>query len=530
MRPLKRPMFKYGGDVKRQGIMHGMNGLRDGGVATTMADATGYAGGGMTMPDMRGRVTGPGGYAGKVPGMLPINQQPTPRTRLNIGVPNQPATKVQNFYNKGLEKAGKVKGFLKKPVFSERGIKYLLGRKAPQLAKGIARSIGNFAGGAGSRFPLSSLVGKRALPYYAMYKASEVTPVDEKYNISRYRDNLFAPFQSGERAEEMFQKKALRNAEQAANPNNFYRYDPSRYGPRKDHPNYDPEKIRYNPFSKDTGAADTEIPRDAEGNIIRFNDAESMFGLKKLKATPGYSKEDRKIKKDTTVIPEVKGTQEEKDAYAKKYKADQDDAKLKNIYRLLGVDRAQRNAAGKALADISRYIDEGGKDTISRKNIGSTLTKGILAFDKRLDKADQLKEAAGLMIAKGEIEKDVYGSKPGTQLKAARDYQSEFGGSLKDAYKALGIGRKDMAVQISESLIKGARKSTDLVEASYQAEGNPPAILTVKSKEFDKWQDDNEGKTELDYVEEITDRKPGAYVVGTRVVIVDEKLKPSFYY
>lgn len=47
MRPLKRPMFKYGGDVKKQGIMHGMNGLRDGGVATTMADATGYAGGGM---------------------------------------------------------------------------------------------------------------------------------------------------------------------------------------------------------------------------------------------------------------------------------------------------------------------------------------------------------------------------------------------------------------------------------------------------------------------------------------------------
>ena len=65
MRPLKRPMFKYGGDVKKQGIMHGMNGLRDGGVATTMADATGYAGGGMTMPNMRGRVTGPGGYAGE---------------------------------------------------------------------------------------------------------------------------------------------------------------------------------------------------------------------------------------------------------------------------------------------------------------------------------------------------------------------------------------------------------------------------------------------------------------------------------
>ena len=43
---------------------------------------------------------------------------------------------------------------------------------------------------------------------------------------------------------------------------------------------------------------------------------------------------------------------------------------LKRIYSLLGVDRAKRGAAGKALADISRYIDEGGKDTISKKNIG----------------------------------------------------------------------------------------------------------------------------------------------------------------
>ena len=47
MRPLKRPMFKYGGDVKKQGIMHGMNGLRDGGPAA-MADATMMAGGGMS--------------------------------------------------------------------------------------------------------------------------------------------------------------------------------------------------------------------------------------------------------------------------------------------------------------------------------------------------------------------------------------------------------------------------------------------------------------------------------------------------
>ena len=62
MKVLKRPMFKYGGGVKKQGIMHGMKGMQDGGPAT-MADATGLANGGM--PNMRGRVTRPGGYAGK---------------------------------------------------------------------------------------------------------------------------------------------------------------------------------------------------------------------------------------------------------------------------------------------------------------------------------------------------------------------------------------------------------------------------------------------------------------------------------
>jgi hypothetical protein len=55
-------------------------------------------------------------------------------------------------------------------------------------------------------------------------------------------------------------------------------------------------------------------------------------------------------------------------------------------------------------------------------------------------------------------------------------------------------------------------------------------IAKIKDKDIREYKKNNEGKTELDYVSEITDRKPGAYIVGTRVVIVDEKLKPSFYY
>jgi hypothetical protein len=85
-------------------------------------------------------------------------------------------------------------------------------------------------------------------------------------------------------------------------------------------------------------------------------------------------------------------------------KETKDKERLNKIYKLLGVDRAQRNAAGKALIDVSRYIDETGKEAVTKKNISSTINKAIGAFDKRLDKVDQLKEAAGLMIAKNYLE------------------------------------------------------------------------------------------------------------------------------
>ena len=557
MRPLKRPMFKYGGDVKKQGIMHGMNGLRDGGVATTMADATGYAGGGRAAlvgnpifprgPDGRAMHSQTYTIGGRTV-TLPTNPQYRPqgtmfggRTMPSSGSGGVTSTNVakdlsrtqkalkgtKNFYQKG-------KGFFKSPAFSEKAI-FDAGKKyIPQYAKSAARSIGSLATGLGSKFPLAtSLIARN--PYLYAYKASEVTPVDKKYNISRYRDNLFAPFQSGERAEEMFQKKALRNAEQAANPNNFYRYDPGKYGPRKDHPNYDPEKIRYNPFSKDTGAADTEIPRDAEGNIIRFNDAESMFGLKKLKATPGYSKKDRETKLpgegDPSNVPDAvidpPKTQAQIDAETKAL----EDQKLNKIYSLLGVDRAKRNAAGKALADISRYIDEGGKDTISKKNIGSTLTKGILAFDKRLDKVDQLKEAAGLMMAKGEIEKDIYKEKGNASTQTLNALAKASGKSLKYvANNKLQIANSPAEAKAQLAKLKNSTLTSDSVTAVIQQYADENGIKFQKQYTTDQ-KNDKVGKgkeyaTVVDLVEDLKlDPKgsnDGLYVIGTSIVEVEK--------
>ena len=462
MRPLKRPMFRTGGPIK-EGVM---NGLREGGVATTMADATMMAGGGR-VPFANGGV-----YVKNPDGTL----------RPSKGV-------FSSDFNKGVYNADGTPITIPKRDFYEDA-SFVLNpltklKLASMLTKGGIRGGKEaISGGLGSlkNFFKGPVPARKAGEVKNRLVTTEKAPFLSDKFFGQY---IKGPLQST--------KKAFTDA----------------FGP-------------------------------AAGSIKDYKTAVGLgipiTGFTGYKMYQGYKDRQKGSKTPPppkAEVPEIKGTKEERDTYAKKFKEDQNKIKLDRIYNLLGVKRAQANAASKALIDMSRYIDEGGKDVISKKNIGSTISKAIGAFDKRLDKADQLKEAAGLMMAKGEIEKDIYGAKPGTQLKAAQDYQAQFGGTLKDAYKALGIGKKDMAVQISESLIKGARKSTDLIEAAYQAEGNPPAVLTVKSKDFTDWQDskgDDESQTELDYVKEITDRKPGAYIIGTRVVIVDKELNPSFYY
>jgi len=77
------------------------------------------------------------------------------------------------------------------------------------------------------------------------YFGADPTPVDEKYGITRW-DNLFPMFGD---TEESMMKDLERNEAEAANPNNWWRYDPGRYGPRKDHPDYDADKVSAWPWS-----------------------------------------------------------------------------------------------------------------------------------------------------------------------------------------------------------------------------------------------------------------------------------------
>ena len=356
MRPLKRPMFRTGGPIK-EGVM---NGLKDGGPATYMADATMMAGGGMIRPgyDIGGKIKIPSGqgFGGALKGGLPDTK---------VAQQTQNISRTQ----KAIDAAKSLKNLnLERSAFG--GIKNLFTGQS-----GIYKPIRAIAGQASRSFPfISSTVAPFAVVASGPKLISEMM-----------RPKTYAAL---EYMKEMNQSGVM---DETAGTEDFQAFG---------------EKLNeLNDTSKYTA-----LPKRSLFSVLNpFSLTSGLKGGRK-EAQAIVEKDKEKIKKaiELDKVPDAvsgttKKTQAEKDAE----KEALDKKKLDRIYSLLGVDRAKKNAASKALIDMSRYIDEQGKDAISKKNIGSTISKAISAFDRRLDKVDQLKEAAGLMRAKGLIEKDI---------------------------------------------------------------------------------------------------------------------------
>ena len=242
-RILNRPMFRGGGKVSSYGK----------GIAS-----------GLTSKPKRGLVDEPGGYAGISMSTIPsdiynkiFNKGVTAGSTGSTGttgasVVQTAKDKVKSGTSKTKNLFNKSKSFLKSKKFSEKGIMDALKKYGPKAAKyGKGLAIGT-----ASRFPLLTTAT-------GIYAAGTPTPVDEKYGISRM-DNLF-PFMDSEFEGSAMQKKLKRNLDESANPNNFWRYDPGKHGPRKEHPLYDPSKVSINPFNK--GAAETDLTPKAPTGI-----------------------------------------------------------------------------------------------------------------------------------------------------------------------------------------------------------------------------------------------------------------------
>lgn len=378
MRPLKRPMFRTGGPIK-EGVM---NGLRDGGVATTMADATMMAGGGM--PNKRGLVDGPGGYAGDKVGFFRKAFDPRKSAGSNLlrrgnALSNDIFALIMGAGMLPMKNGG-VASLANRPGYSF-GSKVLkkLGPVGTIYNKGIAnikKGFDTVKGKLGTTKTVTETVPKQG-PYTAggnIYSKGYpggtkigTGPGTVEVSKSIYQPGGFLSFLAkspeAQLAKKLYEGKGIITKPLKAVVKGVASSPTALIG------------LTY-------AGGKYLLPDGTEASPEQIEEAKKITGAggagtSTVKKTPAEIAAEKEIK---------------------------DKQKLDRIYKLLGVDRAKRNAASKALIDMSRYIDEGGKDVISKKNIGSTISKGISAFDKRLDKVDQLKEAAGLMQAKAEIE------------------------------------------------------------------------------------------------------------------------------
>jgi len=420
MRPLRRPMFRTGGPIK-EGVM---NGLKDGGVATYMADATGYAGGGKVA--LVGNPIFPKGPDGRAmhaniyssPEFTGTFDNRTPRRFVNLGGGNAPRT------TGGLTNTNVAQNLSRT-------------KRAIQGAKNIYGSAKNIY----NRIPFK----KYLLPTAGTTASSMVSPLiaaaGTGYGIGKVTDYVTRAYDTP--AAYAYRKKAVKD-----DPFAYSETDMNIDGTTRG------QKIDEEIARLDVGKKPGLLPRGGYKEFLKREgiDAEGKPIVEEIEkeVVPGATKNNKKS---------AGLSKKEIEEYDKKLEQD----KLDRIYKLLGVDKAKRNAASKALIDMSRYIDEGGKDTISRKNIGSTISKAIGAFDKRLDKVDQLKEAAGLMIAKGEIEKDIYQAKGSEISKRINYLVNNYGYSKEQALSM--VNKEPYDVRTSIAAATAANRGTALTNA-----------------------------------------------------------------
>ena len=374
-------MFKYGGDVKRQGIMHGMNGLREGGVATTMADAIGMKNGGSTTPPGERQATfGAGNNAIRDASGREMHYTFVPAT-IGAGITALRAARPLAAAGKGIKNF--YQGFKGARTFAPGNLGF----------KGRLKDI--FMGG--GRFRQGQIPGQGNILTERQIAAGMKPTIGKKGIL----ESLSTARGLGAATRE-YPGVAL---SALTLPNLVYKAAPGVYGAAK-------------------GAGKMFIDAVLPGE--QFKEKPPAVTTKNKDGTRGS-----RIKTDGAAKVLTAAEKETKDK-----------ERLNKIYKLLGVDRATKNAAGKALIDVSRYIDETGKEAVTKKNISSTITKAIGAFDKRLDKVDQLKEAAGVMMAKNYLEggdKVLDRNLKEAKLRALNREADPSISNLKAVYKKAGI-------------------------------------------------------------------------------------------
>ena len=205
--------------------------------------------------------------------------------------------------------------------------------------------------------------------------------------------------------------------------------------------------------------------------------------------------------------------------------------KYRDIMDIKGMNK---QAAYDSLIAASAAVNEAGGDLKGAIKDGSLINQIIQSTSKAFDKPAKTKDAIDTLILKGEIEADIAAGKPSTYLKAAQDMVATGAAkNITEAMKTLTKSENSMSTTLGAILAKGNRLDEKTVGVAYREETGKIPKGSIKISEVNEWKEDNKGKTEVDYIKEYLTKaelEPGDYIVGERVVTVDEDKSVSFFY
>jgi hypothetical protein len=190
-------------------------------------------------------------------------------------------------------------------------------------------------------------------------------------------------------------------------------------------------------------------------------------------------------------------------------------------YKLMGIDKMNKDAVYDSLIDASRIVSEEGADLKGSIKSGSLQNRLIQAIGKNLDKSADLKKAIDSAVLKGEIQKDINLTKPSAfaeQVQYLRDNPND---PLARKLSGLTSVADNVAVIASE----GKTLTSDIVGRLVGAKGQDVEGV-IKDDKYQKWEKNNEGKDEIDYLQDVYKGKKldeGIYIINKKAFQIDAK-------
>ena len=207
-------------------------------------------------------------------------------------------------------------------------------------------------------------------------------------------------------------------------------------------------------------------------------------------------------------------TKEISDAEKSKLEEDRINSTKEKYYKLIGVDKLNKDATYDSLIDASKIIQEQGGDLKGNIKSGNLQSAIISAISKNLDKSTDLKKQIDAAVLKGEIEKDINKTKLTSfqeQIKFIRENPDD-----PLAKKLSGATSVADLVSASVAAGKGTTLTSDNIASFIESKGEDrPGV--IPDDKYQKWSKANEGKDEIDFfIEKYSALDDGLYVVNKK--------------